>query len=104
MKRIFISQPMKDKTDAEIKEERNKIIEGCHREYGDDIEIIDSFFESAPHDAKPLWFLAKSLELLATADIAVFSSGWDKARGCIIEHDCAKAYGIEIEHAFCSYR
>lgn len=35
--------------------------------------MIDSFFENAQHDAKPLWFLTKLLELLATADIAFFA-------------------------------
>ena len=95
MKKIFISQPMKDKTDEEIISEREHIIELCKKEYGD-IEIIDSFFENAPHDARPLWFLAKSLELLSTADIAFFADGWKNYRGCKIEHECAKEYGIEI--------
>lgn len=95
MKKIFISQPMKGKTDEEIISERERIIELCKKEYGD-IEIIDSFFENAPHDARPLWFLAKSLELLSTADIAFFANGWKNYRGCKIEHECAKEYGIEI--------
>lgn len=95
MKKIFISQPMKDKTNEEIISEREYIIELCKKEY-EDIEIIDSFFENAPHDARPLWFLAKSLELLSTADIAFFADGWKNYRGCKIEHECAKEYGIEI--------
>ncbi len=56
--------------------------------------MIDSFFEGAPADAKPLWFLGKSLELLAQADIAYFAEGWQGARGCRIEHTCAQEYGI----------
>lgn len=95
MKKIFISQPMKDRTDEKIISERERIIELCKKKYGD-IEIIDSFFENAPHDARPLWFLAKSLELLSTADIAFFADGWKNYRGCKIEHECAKEYGIEI--------
>lgn len=95
MKKIFISQPMKDKTNEEVISERERIIELCKKKYGD-IEIIDSFFESTPHDARPLWFLAKSLELLSTADIAFFADGWKNYRGCKIEHECAKEYGIEI--------
>ena len=58
--------------------------------------MIDSFFENAPHDAKPLWFLGKSLELLSTADIAYFADGWEEYRGCSIEHKCAIEYGIKI--------
>lgn len=63
MKKLFISQPMRDKTDKEIKAERAKIVEAVTERFGE-VEVIDSFFESAPHDAKPLWFLGKSLELL----------------------------------------
>lgn len=96
MKRIFISQPMKGKTETEIKVERQKIIDGCIKEYGSDIEIIDSYFEGAPADARPLWFLGKSLELLSTADKAYFASGWEGARGCRIEHLACQSYGIKI--------
>ena len=92
--RIFISQPMKGKTDSEIKQERERIIEKVREEYGEAVTVIESFFEGAPADAKPLGFLGKSLEMLAGADLAVFASGWQDARGCRIEHDCAVAYGI----------
>ena len=95
--RLFISQPMKDKTNEEIKSERNKIIQKVKESYPDEeIEVIDSFFENAPHDAKPLWFLAKSLELLADADVAYFAKDWESARGCRIENQCAIEYGIDI--------
>lgn len=95
--KLFISQPMRDKTDEEIKLERNKIINKVKESYPDkEIEVIDSFFENSPHDAKPLWFLGKSLELLSTADIAYFAEGWNRYRGCRIEHICAMEYGIKI--------
>ncbi len=97
MKKLFISQPMRDKIDEEIKTERAKIIDIVTEKFGE-VEIIDSFFESAPHDAKPLWFLGKSLELLSNADIAYFAKDWDKYRGCKIEHTCATEYGIEVIH------
>ena len=94
--KVFISQPMKGKTNEEIKAERNRLIGKVRALYGDDIEIIDSFFENAPADARPLWFLGKSLELLATADVATFARGWRDARGCRIENICAIEYGIEV--------
>ena len=94
--KVFISQPMKGKTNEEIKAERNRLIGKVRALYGDDIEIIDSFFENAPVDARPLWFLGKSLELLATADVAAFARGWRDARGCRIENICAIEYGIEV--------
>ena len=96
MKKIFISQPMKDKADEVIVAEREKAIEVAKFYFGDDFEVIDSFFQTAPHDAKPLWFLGKSLELMAGADVVIFASSWQNARGCKIEHLCAEEYGIDI--------
>lgn len=95
MKKPFISQPMKDKTDAEIMKERTKIVEAAKERFGE-VEVIDSFFENAPHDARPLWFLGKSLEMLSAADCAYFAEGWEDYRGCKIEHECAVQYGIDI--------
>lgn len=87
---------MKGKTDEEILAERRKAIRSAERQLGEAIEVIDSFFQSAPADAKPLWFLGKSLELLAGADIAYFAKGWQEARGCKIENICAIEYGIAV--------
>lgn len=99
MKKLFISQPMKGKTDEEILATREKAIESAKAQLSDEeeVEIIDSFFQNAPADVRrPLWFLGKSLELLATADVAYFATGWQDARGCRIEHTCATEYGIYI--------
>jgi hypothetical protein len=97
MKKLFISQPMSDKTNEEIKAVREAIVADASKLVGDEVEVIDSFFENAPHDARrPLWFLGKSLELLSTADCAYFAEGWEYARGCKIEHECAVQYGINI--------
>ena len=96
MKRLFISQPMKGKTDAEILSERKAAVESAEKELGEEVEVIDSFFRNAPAEAKPLWFLGKSIELLSTADVAYFAKGWESVRGCRIEHKCAAEYGITI--------
>ncbi len=98
MKKLFISQPMSDKTDEEIKAIRVRIIEDAKRIVGDDVEVIDSFFEDAPHEARPLWFLGKSFELLSTADYAYFADGWSDYRGCTMEHLACEKYGIKIIH------
>lgn len=95
MKKIFISQPMKGKTDEFIKAERKYITDLLTKKYGE-IEVLDTFFENASHEAKPLWFLAKSLQFLSTADVAVFAKHWEEYRGCRIENTCAKEYGIEV--------
>ena len=96
MKKLFISQPMRGKTDEEILAVRAKAIESAKKHLGEEVEVIDSFFQNAPTEAKPLWFLGKSLELLSTADIAYFANGWEEARGCRIENTCAIEYGIDV--------
>lgn len=65
MKKLFISQPMKDKTNDEIERARERAIREATEYIGEPVEIIDSFFKDAPHDAKPLWFLAESIRLMA---------------------------------------
>ena len=89
--KIFISQPMNGFTEEEIRHNREKAIKNIKSLYGDDIEIIDSYFKE---EGTPLWCLGKSIELLSTADVAYFLKGWNTARGCRIEYMCADNYGI----------
>ncbi len=87
---------MNGKTDEEILKVREKAIKSAEEKLGEKVEVIDSFFQNAPHDAKPLWFLGKSLELLSNADVVYFAKGWEEARGCKIENMCAIEYGIDL--------
>lgn len=96
MKKLFISQPMRGKTDEEILKEREQAINTAKAYLDDDVEVIDSFFKDAPVDAKPLWFLGESIKLLAEADVAYFANGWEETRGCVIEHQCALAYDVTV--------
>lgn len=92
--KVFISQPMRGKTDAEIRRERELATLSAVREYGSDVEILDSFFEN--HDGNAVHFLGKSIALLGDADVALFLPGWKDARGCRIEHAICEEYGIKI--------
>ena len=95
MKKLFISQPMNGKNGDEILRERKEAIKAAEIYLDESVDVIDSFFQNAPADASPLWFLGKSLELLSTADVVYFASDWENARGCKIEHMCAVEYGID---------
>ena len=101
MTKVFISQPMKDKTEQEILEERANIFQ-LAKESFPDAELIDSYFDDYEPSAGNvgLKYLAKSLELLANADVAYFAPGWDEARGCRIENECAIKYGIEVHEIY----
>lgn len=89
--KLFISQPMKGKSDAEIKSERVYVSKKFP-----DAEIINSFFEGAPADITPLRYLGESIKLLGEADVVYFCEGWHDANGCTIEHECAVRYGKKI--------
>ena len=94
MKKIMISQPMRGKTNELIKEERKVLVQ----EFEDrGYEVLDTVFDETPKNVdEAIWFLSKSIEYLAQADIIFFMKGWEKARGCKIEHEVAIEYGKEV--------
>ena len=97
MKKLFISQPMRGKTDEQIMLERNIAISEAERILGEEVEVIDSFFKGVCFEGNlPLCLLGKSLELMATADVIYCAAGYEKARGCRVERLCALEYGIPI--------
>lgn len=94
MKKIMISQPMRGKTNELIKEERKVLVQEFENE---GYEVLDTVFDEAPKNVdEATWFLSKSIEYLAQADIIFFMKGWEKARGCKIEHEIAVEYDKEI--------
>ena len=93
MKKAMLSQPMAGKTDEEIiatREQAIKILEA--KGY----EIVNTLFTDEWYSKIPLCFLAKSLENMSLCHAAYFCKGWEKARGCRIEHDAAIAYGLDV--------
>lgn len=94
MKKLFISQPMRGKTNEEILAERQRAITLAEKLLGEKVEVIDSFFQDNTMTA--LECLGESIKLLAQADVAFFVSGWESARGCRIERTCANEYDIYL--------
>ena len=99
----MLSQPMAGKTEQEIVETRNRAVAALEAA---GYEIVNTLFtdEWYSKDALerrgvvqiPLCFLAKSLENMSLCHVAYFCKGWENARGCRIEHEAAKAYGLKI--------
>ncbi len=98
MKKVFISQPMSGLSSLQIKDDRARVIKGLYDKgyKPDEITIIDTYIEENAPDSvnSGLWYLGKSLVLLADADIVIFAKGWRNARGCQVEFKCVKEYGI----------
>lgn len=103
MKKAMLSQPMAGKTEEEIVATREKAIKTL-TEKG--YEVVNTLFTDEWYSKEkmlergvvqiPLCFLAKSLENMSLCHAAYFCKGWENARGCRIEHEAAKAYGLEI--------
>ena len=93
MKKAMLSQPMAGKTDEEIVATRERAIKAL-TERG--FEIINTLFTDEWYSKESMCFLAKSLENMSLCHAAYFCKGWENARGCKMEHEAAKAYGIEI--------
>lgn len=101
--KAMLSQPMNGKTEQEIVETRNKAIKALEAA---GYEIVNTLFTDEWYSREkmeergvvqiPLCFLAKSLENMSLCHAAYFCKGWEKARGCKIEHDAAVAYGLKI--------
>lgn len=99
MKKIFISQPMRGLKDEEILKAREEIRKKAEKEIGEPVKLIDSFIKDYPGEINkhvPVFYLGKSIQLLSQADIAYFGGDWRNARGCLIEHEVARQYGIKI--------
>jgi hypothetical protein len=103
MLKAMLSQPMAGKSDDEIASTREMAI---HNLKSMGYEIVNTLFTDEWYSNEamkgrgvvqiPLCFLAKSLENMSLCHAAYFCKGWENARGCRIEHETAKAYGLEI--------
>lgn len=93
--KVMISQPMNSRTEEQIKEERQKIIDKFNKMH---IEVIDTLFtEEAPENCNVgIYYLAKSIDAMKDIDALYMCDGWRQARGCQIEHEVAMKYGIKI--------
>lgn len=103
MMKAMLSQPMAGKSDEEIIVTRERAIKALEaRGY----EIVNTLFTDEWYSNEkmkergvvqiPLCFLAKSLENMSLCHAAYFCKGWEKTRGCRIEHEAACAYGLTV--------
>lgn len=93
--KVMISQPMNGRTEQQIKEERKAIIDKFNKMH---IEVIDTIFtEEAPQDCNvAVYYLGKSISAMKDIDALYMCDNWREARGCKIENEVAKEYGIKI--------
>lgn len=97
MKKLFVSVPMKGRTEEEIKASIQKMKKIAEIYEGEELELIDSYIEDNPpkDNNQAIWFLGESLKKLAQTDVfigIVEDYDWN---GCHIERETAESYGIK---------
>jgi hypothetical protein len=97
MKKLFVSVPMKGRTEEEIKASIQKMKKIAEIYEGEELELIDSYIEDNPpkDSEEAVWYLGESLKKLAQADVFIGiceSYDWN---GCCIERETAEKYGIK---------
>lgn len=93
--KVFISQSPERKTAENLRREEQRIVAKLKERYGDDIEVVNALDKgNTPVGEGPLCILAKAIELLSAADVAVFVPGGSKQS--YIEEVTAQTYGVSI--------
>ena len=98
MKKLFVSVPMKGRTEEEIRKSIDKMKKIAEIYEGEELELIDSYIEhNPPKDCKQaIWYLGESLKKLSEADVFVtIDESWYWS-GCQTEREVAERYGIKI--------
>ena len=94
--KIMISQPMRGKTNEQIRQEREELVKKLEMQGH---KVVDTIFtEEMPIECDmAMYLLAKSIEAMSKVDAVIFMRGWQEARGCRIEHIIAYEYGKFIK-------
>ena len=98
--RIFISQPMNGRRTEIVNRERNGIINsfckwgidaGLFEEGDVFVDVNENFGDEVPGKGR-LYYLGRSIQNMEEADYVIFATGYEKAKGCLVEHTAATRY------------
>lgn len=94
--KVMISQPMSGIPDAEVRRIQSELRERFAKYH---IEVVDSFLTEEIKDSNHpgVYYLGRTLtNFLHKVDAVYFVHGWELARGCRIEREICREYGIMI--------
>lgn len=96
MKKLFISCPMKGRTEENIKKSMEKMHKLAEIIFDQELEVIPSYIPDNAPDAcnRPVWYLGESIKMLSEADYFIGINYTDVFKGCQIEAHVARSYGI----------
>ena len=96
MKKLFISVPMKGRTEENIKNSMARMHKIAELVFDQELEVIQSYIpDNAPENTnRSIWYLGESIKMMSEADYFVGIGYSECFKGCQIEKDVAAAYGI----------
>ena len=98
MKKLFISCPMRGRTEENIKNSMARMHKIAELVFDQELEVIDTYIPDNTPDCKHrrIWYLGESIKRMAEADYFIGIGYSDVFKGCNIERDVARSYGIRI--------
>lgn len=96
MKKLFISCPMKGRTEENIRKSMEKMHKVAEIIFDQQLEVIQTYIEDKPpeNNHQAVWYLGKSIQLLAEADFFIGVEYSEFYKGCMVESKVARDYGI----------
>ena len=100
MKKLFISVPMKGRTDEAIRNSMEKMHKIAELTFGEELEVLETYIPpEAPDGANPaIWCLGRSIQKLAEADYFIGIGYTEYFTGCRSELSIARDYRIPCAH------
>ena len=96
MKKLFISCPMKGRTEENIRNSMERMHKIAEATFGEELEVIQSYIpEHAPKCTNSrIWYLGESIKMMSEADYFIGIQYDCTFAGCNIERDVARQYEI----------
>lgn len=97
-KKLFISCPMNGRTEENIKKSMDKMHKIAEDVFEQKLDVIDTCIEEAPPEGvnAGVWYLGKSISMMAEADYFIGIDCCSVYRGCALETKIAYDYHIPM--------
>lgn len=101
-KTLFVIQPMAGKTKEQIMQERNDTLRKLDLS---SCTVLENYFDVYPPEGTPthltlgqtsVYAFSTNIQRMAMADMVIVMPGWENAKGCIIEYEIARHYGLNV--------
>lgn len=95
-KKLYISCPMKGRTDEAIRHDMDRMHKMAEIVFDEELEVIPTYVKHDPPETgnKAIWCLGESIKKMAEADYFIGVQFLENFRGCDIESRVARAYEI----------